>query len=81
MKHLGLLLVIMFILIFVLLIAFYLLRGLPIKSSDDFKKRMEFILADPYIARIAGEVSRVFIQGSRGATDRIMKHLNAIPKD
>jgi len=52
-----------------------------VKSSDDFRERMEFILADPYIARIAGEVSRVFIQGSRGATDRIMKHLDAIPKD
>jgi hypothetical protein len=36
MKHLGLLLVIMFILIVVLLLAFYLLRGLPIKGSDDF---------------------------------------------
>jgi len=36
MKHLGLLLGIMFVLIVILLIGFYLLRGLPIKSSDGF---------------------------------------------
>ena len=52
-----------------------------VKSSDDFRKRMEFILADPYIAKIAGEVSRAFVQGSKGATAKILKHIAAEPTD
>jgi 3-deoxy-D-manno-octulosonic-acid transferase len=52
-----------------------------ISSSNEFKQRMDFILADPYIAKIAGEVSRAFVQGSKGATDKIMQHIGAESKD
>jgi 3-deoxy-D-manno-octulosonic-acid transferase len=52
-----------------------------IDNASDFRKRMEFILADPYIAKIAGEVSRAFVQGSKGATAKILEHIAAEPTD
>ena len=49
-------------------------------NADEFIKRMHFILSDPYVVRIAGEVSRVFIQERRGATDKIMRHIDSVIK-
>jgi 3-deoxy-D-manno-octulosonic-acid transferase len=47
-----------------------------IDSYNSFKDRMRFLLGDPYVMKIASEVSRSFVAQSKGATEKILSYLN-----
>lgn len=50
----------------------------PIDSRNSFNKRMEFLLSDPYMIKMASEMSRSFVVKGQGATKKIIDRLTVL---
>ncbi len=43
-----------------------------ISNFDELKRKVRFLLADPYIIKIASEISKTYVNKNTGATDKIL---------
>jgi len=48
-----------------------------ISDANEFKKKMEFFLSDPFVIKIASEICKTFIKQNIGATETIIQNINS----
>lgn len=48
-----------------------------VSNAEEWNKRMEFLLEDPMVLQLAGEMSRNFVLTNKGATETIVKALTS----
>ena len=46
-----------------------------VSNYTDLKRRVRFLMADPFILKIASEVSKTYVSKNTGATQRIMESI------